>query len=94
MFERATREKRMSPMMATCRPAILPFFSRIVKVSRRACVGCSCAPSPALMMLASSRSARNWDAPAELCRLHGEGNLERAFLKCIRSDVDAPAISA
>ena len=30
MFERATRLKRMSPMIATCRPATVPFFSRIV----------------------------------------------------------------
>ena len=52
MFERATRLKRMSPTIATCSPAIDPFFSRMVKRSSSACVGCSCAPSPALMMLA------------------------------------------
>ncbi|MGH9576127.1 MAG: AAA family ATPase, partial [Terriglobales bacterium] len=33
-------------------------------------------------------------APADLRRRYGEDNLERAFLKCIRSDADAPAISA
>ena len=33
-------------------------------------------------------------APAELCRRFGEDNLERAFLRCIRSDADAPAVSA
>ena len=33
-------------------------------------------------------------APAELCRRYGEKNLERAFLSCIRSDADAPAVSA
>jgi ABC-2 type transport system ATP-binding protein len=32
--------------------------------------------------------------PAELCRRFGESNLERAFLKCIRSDADAPAVTA
>jgi ABC-type Na+ transport system ATPase subunit NatA len=33
-------------------------------------------------------------APAELRRVTGEDNLERAFLKCVRSDDDAPAIRA
>jgi ABC-2 type transport system ATP-binding protein len=33
-------------------------------------------------------------APAELRARYGEDNLERAFLKCVRSDVDAPAIRA
>ena len=39
-------------------------------------------------------SLRFRGAPAELRRRYGEDNLERAFLKCIRSDADAPAISA
>src|SRR6266536_4828610 len=68
MLERATRLKRMSPMIATCRPAIFPLRSRIVYRSRRACVGCSCAPSPAFITLALSRFARNCGAPAELWR--------------------------
>ncbi len=33
-------------------------------------------------------------APAELRGRYGEDNLERAFLKCVRSDADAPAIRA
>ena len=33
-------------------------------------------------------------APAGLRERYGEDNLERAFLKCIRSDADAPAIRA
>jgi ABC-2 type transport system ATP-binding protein len=33
-------------------------------------------------------------APADLRLRYGEDNLERAFLKCIRSDADAPAIHA
>jgi ABC-2 type transport system ATP-binding protein len=33
-------------------------------------------------------------APAELCRRYGEDNLERAFLRCIRTDADTPAINA
>src|SRR5207248_2560304 len=65
MFERATRLNKMSPMIATCSPAILPLRSRIVYRSRSACVGCSCAPSPALITLAFSRLARNCGAPAE-----------------------------
>ena len=32
-------------------------------------------------------------APAELCRTYGEDNLERAFLRCIRTDADT-AVSA
>lgn len=32
--------------------------------------------------------------PAELRRRYGEDNLERAFLKCVRTDADAPAIRA
>ena len=54
MFERATRLKRMSPTIATCSPAILPLLLANRKESSSACVGCSCAPSPALMMLALS----------------------------------------
>jgi ABC-2 type transport system ATP-binding protein len=33
-------------------------------------------------------------APAELRGRYGEDNLERAFLKCVRSDGDVPAIRA
>ena len=51
--------KRISPMIATWIPSMCPSFSRIVNVSSNACVGCSCAPSPALITLASSRSARS-----------------------------------
>lgn len=32
--------------------------------------------------------------PADLCRQAGEDNLERAFLRCVRSDADGPAIRA
>jgi len=39
-------------------------------------------------------SLRFRGAPAELRRRYGEDNLERAFLKCIRGDADALAISA
>ena len=33
-------------------------------------------------------------APAELCRRFGEENLERAFLRCIRTDAGAAALNA
>jgi ABC-2 type transport system ATP-binding protein len=33
-------------------------------------------------------------APAALCRRYGEDSLERAFLRCIRSDADAAAVNA
>ena len=46
----------MSPRMVTFSPAIFPFFSRMVNASSNACVGCSCAPSPALMTLASQEA--------------------------------------
>jgi hypothetical protein len=49
MLDRATRLKRMSPRIATLRPFIDPRCSFIVNVSRRPWVGCSCAPSPALI---------------------------------------------
>ena len=59
---RATRECRMSPTITTAIPdrsmprAVSPRSRvRIVKASRRACVGCSCVPSPALMMCASTQ---------------------------------------
>src|SRR5205823_11357404 len=41
----------------------------LVKASRRACVGCSCAPSPALMIAAGKRSASIFGAPAYLWRI-------------------------
>jgi len=39
-------------------------------------------------------AARFSGAPAELCRQYGEDNLERAFLRCIRTDADAAALNA
>lgn len=39
-------------------------------------------------------SVRYCGSPAELCRRFGEDSLERAFLRCIRSDADAAAIDA
>ena len=58
MLERATRLKRMSPRITTLRPFNAPRCSFIVKVSSSACVGCSWAPSPALMTGMLSRRLR------------------------------------
>src|SRR6516164_785451 len=49
MLLRATRLWAMSPTRPTVRPAIRPLMRRMVKMSSRPCVGCSWAPSPALM---------------------------------------------
>src|SRR5438552_8000610 len=67
-FDRATRECAMSPAMTTFSPSIRPNRSRIVKASRSACVGCSWAPSPALMTPASRCRARKCGTPAAECR--------------------------
>ena len=40
----------MSPTRPTVSPSIRPLARRIVRMSSRPCVGCSCAPSPALMI--------------------------------------------
>ena len=48
MLERATRECRMSPQIATTSPSMRPLLRRMVSASSSAWVGCSCAPSPAL----------------------------------------------
>ena len=70
MLLRATRLWAMSPTRATVSPAIVPRRWRIVKMSRRPCVGCSCAPSPALMTLTRGDRCcvRSFGAPADECR--------------------------
>ncbi len=67
-FERATRECVMSPMIVTVRPSKLPFSCFTVKQSSSAWVGCSCAPSPALITGAASASASRLGTPATLWR--------------------------
>ena len=62
-MERATRECMMSPQIATTSPSIRPLLRRIVSASSSACVGCSCAPSPALMTEPSTFRASNSTAP-------------------------------
>src|ERR687888_208840 len=62
-FERATREWRTSPTIATCRPSMRPSSSWIVYRSRSACVGCWCLPSPAFTTLAFVKRATRCGAP-------------------------------
>ena len=68
-FERSTRLCSRSPTMATFRPARRPLCSRIVKASSSACVGCSCMPSPALMMPALQTRDSRWHAPDDAWRI-------------------------
>ncbi len=63
MFERATRLCRMSPQIATVRPSIRPLRRRMVSASSSAWVGCSCAPSPALMTAQRTCRASKATAP-------------------------------
>ena len=68
-MERATRECLTSPTIATRIPAKLcPRRRRRVKASRRAWVGCSCQPSPALTTEASIQPAIRWGTPLERWR--------------------------
>ena len=89
MFERATRECAMSPMIVTVRPSNRPFCWNTVSMSSSAWVGCSWAPSPALITGASSTSAIRFGTPATACRtithvgvhrVQGPGRVEDAFL--------------
>ena len=73
----------MSPRMVTFNPSIRPFFSRIVKASSSAWVGCSCAPSPALMTLALSTRARNWGAPDALWRITMKSAFNASRLRAV-----------
>ena len=63
MLERATRECRMSPQIATVSASIGPLLRRMVSASSSAWVGCSWAPSPALITEQSTLRARSSTAP-------------------------------
>ena len=65
MLDRATREWRMSPTIATFRPRRSPpgRFSRMVNRSSRACVGWACQPSPPLRTWPPKTSAARYGAP-------------------------------
>ena len=67
--DRATRECMTSPTITVRRPSIRPSFSRIVYRSSRACVGCSCVPSPAFSTLPEMNRASVCAAPLEECRI-------------------------
>src|SRR4051794_4982363 len=68
MFERATREWPMSPTRPMVSPSIRPLARRMVKRSSSPWVGCSWAPSPALMIEAPTCCASKWGAPGLECR--------------------------
>src|SRR5665213_3595586 len=57
MFERATRECRMSPTIATRSPSKRSNSWRRVIRSSSACVGCACVPSPAFTTWPANASA-------------------------------------
>src|SRR5271170_529687 len=77
----------MSPRIVTFSPAIFSLCSRIVKASSNACVGCSCAPSPALMMLALTTRDRKCGAPDALCRMTMKSILSASRLRAVSLSV-------
>ena len=68
-FERATRLCRMSPQIAMRMPPMSPTRRRMVSASSRACVGCSCVPSPALITAQSTLRDSSFTAPDEPWRI-------------------------
>ena len=89
MFERATRLCAMSPTMATDRPSKCPFFSRIVSRSSSACVGCSCAPSPAFTTEHGTSRATSAGAPDEAWRTTTTSGLIAPMLRAVSRN-DSP----
>ena len=77
----------MSPRIVTFSPAIFPLCSRMVNTSSNACVGCSCAPSPALMTWASSTRARKCGAPLALWRMTMKSALSASRLRAVSLSV-------
>src|SRR6266705_1988057 len=77
----------MSPRIVTFSPVILSLCSRIVKASSNACVGCSCAPSPALMMLALTTRDRKCVAPEALWRMTMKSALSASRLRAVSFSV-------
>src|ERR1700722_1675205 len=63
MLERATRECMMSPQIAIVSASIAPLLRRMVSASSNAWVGCSWAPSPALITEQSILRASSSTAP-------------------------------
>ena len=83
MLERATREWAISPKIPTVSPSSRPSLSRIVKTSRRAWVGCSWAPSPALITEHCSRSARSFGTPGQEWRTTTASGLIASRLRAV-----------
>src|SRR5476649_2830387 len=77
----------MSPRIVTFNPAIFSLCSRIVNASSSACVGCSCAPSPALMMLALTTRDRKCGAPLALWRMMMKSALSASRLRAVSLSV-------
>src|SRR5450755_3357793 len=77
----------MSPRIVTFNPAIFPLCSRMVKASSNACVGCSCAPSPALMMLALTTRDRKCGAPLALWRMTIKSAFNASRLRAVSLSV-------
>ena len=80
MLLRATRLWAMSPTRPTVSPSTRPLIRRMVKMSSRPCVGCSWAPSPALMTL----QCRCW---ASRCGAPGDGVAHHHHVDAHRLDV-------
>ena len=89
MFERATRLWAMSPTMATLSPSKWPFLLRMVSRSSSACVGCSCAPSPALTIAQESSRASSAGAPDDEWRTTTTFGLMAAMLRAVSTN-DSP----
>jgi hypothetical protein len=77
----------MSPTIATFRPANCALRLRIVNASSRACVGCSCAPSPALTIDVCPCDARKCGAPASECRITMKSGDIASRLRSVSSSV-------
>ena len=74
-------------MIATRNPSMRPLRSRMVKASSSACVGCSCAPSPALTMLARQMRANWCGAPADEWRITMQSGDIASRLRAVSSKV-------
>ena len=88
-LDRATRECLTSPTMAMRSPPSGPRSFWIVKQSRRAWVGCSCQPSPALITEQSTHEATCQGTPADEWRTT-MASTPMASMVCTVSRSDSP----
>ena len=91
-LDRATRECLTSPTMAMRRPPSGPRSFSIVKQSRRAWVGCSCQPSPALITEQSTQEATCQGTPADEWRTT-RASTPMASMVCTVSRRDSPLLT-